>query len=45
MFDAESGLLYYNYRHYNPRDGSGTSRDAIGIEGRFNLYISLKIKF
>lgn len=37
MFDAELGLVYYNYRHYNSRDGRWTSRDPIGIEGGFNL--------
>lgn len=38
MFDAELGLVYYNYRHYNPHDGRWTSRDLIGIEREFNLY-------
>jgi len=38
MFDAESELVYYNYRHYNPHDGRWTSRDPIGILGDFNLF-------
>lgn len=38
MFDAESELVYYNYRHYNPHDGRWTSRDPIGIQGGYNLY-------
>ncbi|WP_290566651.1 RHS repeat-associated core domain-containing protein [Akkermansia sp.] len=38
MFDAELGLVYYNYRHYNSHDGRWTSRDPIGIEGGFNLF-------
>ena len=25
--DAETGLVYYNYRYYNPRDGRWTRRD------------------
>ncbi|WP_290566650.1 RHS repeat-associated core domain-containing protein, partial [Akkermansia sp.] len=25
MFDAELGLVYYNYRHYNSHDGRWTS--------------------
>lgn len=33
------GLVYYNYRHYNPHDGRWASRDPIGIEERFNLYV------
>ena len=41
MFDAELGLVYYNYRHYNSHDGRWTSRDPIGIEGGFNLYAFL----
>ena len=38
MFDGELGLVYYNYRHYNPHDGKWTTRDPIGIEGGWNLY-------
>ena len=28
--DDELGLVYYNYRYYNPRDGRWISRDLIG---------------
>ena len=28
--DAELGLIYYNYRHYNPMDGRWMGRDKIG---------------
>ena len=38
MYDAELGLVYYNFRYYNPRDGRWTRRDFIGIEGGVNLY-------
>ena len=36
--DGELGLVYYNYRHYNPRDGRWISRDPIGVQGGKNLY-------
>ncbi len=36
--DTELGLVYYNYRHYNPMDGRWIGRDSIGIRGDFNLY-------
>lgn len=36
--DENLGLIYYNYRHYNPRDGRWISRDPIGEEGGVNLY-------
>ena len=36
--DSELGLVYYNYRHYNPRDGRWISRDPIGELGGKNLY-------
>ena len=39
VFDGELGLVYYNYRHYTPHDGKWTTRDPIGIEERFNLYV------
>ena len=38
MYDSELGLVYYNYRYYNPLDGRWTRRDPIGIEGGVNLY-------
>ncbi len=36
--DEELGLVYYNYRHYNPRDGRWINRDLIGERGGMNLY-------
>ena len=36
--DPESGLNYYGYRYYDPRDGRWLSRDPIGEEGGLNLY-------
>ncbi len=36
--DEELGLVYYNYRHYNPTDGRWINRDPIGIKGGLNLY-------
>jgi RHS repeat-associated protein len=35
--DDTLGLVYYNYRHYNPLDGRWTSRDPIEEEGGINL--------
>ena len=38
--DAETGLVYYNYRYYNPRDGRWTRRDPVGEEmGNLYCYI------
>lgn len=36
--DGDLGLVYYNYRHYNPRDGRWISRDPIEESGEINLY-------
>lgn len=36
--DENLGLIYYNYRHYNPKDGRWISRDPIGEKGGSNLY-------
>ena len=36
--DTELGLIYYNYRHYNPVDGRWMGRDRIGERGGMNLY-------
>ncbi|WP_343206919.1 RHS repeat-associated core domain-containing protein [Akkermansia glycaniphila] len=36
--DEDLGLIYYNYRHYNPTDGRWTSRDPIAEKGSVNLY-------
>lgn len=38
VYDAELGLTYYNYRHYNPMDGRWISRDPIGEQSDYNLY-------
>ena len=35
--DAETGLLYYGYRYYNPGTGRWLNRDPIGEEGGKNL--------
>ncbi|MBT9449492.1 hypothetical protein ICN84_05305 [Akkermansia glycaniphila] len=36
--DEDLGLVYYNYRHYNPTDGRWVSRDPIAERGGWNLY-------
>jgi RHS repeat-associated protein len=36
--DAETGLVYYGYRYYNPSMGRWISRDPIGEIGGENLY-------
>ena len=36
--DAETGLIYYNYRYYAPSIGRWISRDPIWEEGGANLY-------
>ncbi|MCM1441192.1 MAG: hypothetical protein NC131_18615 [Roseburia sp.] len=35
--DIDLGLVYYNYRHYNPLDGRWTGRDVIGEIGDYNI--------
>ena len=37
-FDEETGLVYYNYRYYNPELGRWMSQDPIGERGGLNLY-------
>ena len=38
--DTELGLVYYNYRHYNPADGRWTGRDKVEVgENYKNKYI------
>ena len=39
--DDTLGLVYYNYRHYNPMDGRWTSRDPIEEEGGDKSYVFL----
>ena len=36
--DDVLGLVYYNYRHYNPEDGRWSSRDLIEEIGGLNIY-------
>lgn len=36
--DEDLGLIYYNYRHYNPQDGRWISRDPIEEFGGIHLY-------
>jgi len=36
--DAETGLVYYNYRYYSPILGRWTTRDPIEENGEINLY-------
>ena len=36
--DDETGLVYYNYRYYNPNLGRWTKRDPIEEDGGSNLY-------
>lgn len=40
--DEELGLVYYNYRHFNPHDGRWISRDPIEEEGGWNLFAFVK---
>ena len=37
-FDEETGLVYYNYRYYDPQLGRWISRDPIEEQGGYNLY-------
>ena len=36
--DMETGLIYYGYRYYDPRQGRFINRDPIGEFGGLNLY-------
>ena len=40
--DTELGLVYYNYRHYNPADGRWIGEDPICVDGSYNLYAFVK---
>ena len=39
QFDADLGLVYYNYRYYSPELGRWLSKDPIGEKGGKNLYL------
>ena len=39
VFDSETGLIYYNYRCYNPSLGRWINRDPIEEQGGWNLYV------
>ena len=38
FYDTELGLVYYNYRYYNPKCGQWIRRDPIGEKDSYNLY-------
>ena len=38
QFDADLGLIYYNYRYYLPSIGKWLTKDPIGEQGGWNLY-------
>ena len=38
QFDADLGLVYYNFRYYFPAIGKWLTTDPIGEEGGWNLY-------
>ena len=40
--DTEPGLVYYNYRHYNPADGRWIGRDAIFQLTELNTYAYIR---
>ncbi|UDQ98370.1 RHS repeat-associated core domain-containing protein [Lentisphaerae bacterium WC36] len=39
--EKETGLIYYNYRYYNPSTGKWLKRDPIQEKGGVNLYVIL----
>jgi len=41
-YDEETGLVYYNFRYYNPSLGRWTKRDDIEERGGLNLYAMLR---
>lgn len=38
IYDTELGLVYYNYRYYNPTDGRWIRRDPLGEITGLNIY-------
>ena len=41
-YDAETGLVYYNYRYYDATLGRWLSRDPIGESGGYSLYYNYR---
>lgn len=39
-FDDETGLVQYNFRYYNPKEGKWISRDPIGESKSLNIYVT-----
>ncbi|UDQ98350.1 RHS repeat-associated core domain-containing protein [Lentisphaerota bacterium WC36G] len=39
--EKETGLIYYNYRYYNPTTGKWIKRDPIGEDGGAGLYVMI----
>lgn len=40
VYDAELGLVYYNFRYYNPTDGRWTRRDPMGDNEHLMSYVT-----
>ena len=40
--DSETGLVYFGYRFYDPRNGRWLNRDPIGEMGGLNVYAMIK---
>lgn len=45
MRDAESNLLYFGYRFYDPIHGRWSSRDPLAEKGGVNLYVAVDNSF
>ena len=45
FMDDETGLVYYNYRHLNPKDGRWINRDLIAENGGRNIYSFIANQF
>ena len=41
--DTELGLVYYNYRHYNPVDGRWLGRDIMASQNLYNCFESAPV--
>ena len=42
VHDAPLDLVYYNYRHYNPKDGRWLGRDPMEEDTIVNIYLALR---